>query len=175
MVNNILILLTVFLNNFNKPANSIDGTYIGLEKLCWKTDVNGNCIDTLELNPGFKWYHENTLKIKGDSIFMDQNPLSIKDNQKLFSASDGGFYYYKGTVIKKDKLYYFNFKELYCDYCPEEVEKQPNGTYTTVETEKTKQLIGKIENRKLIINGIVYTKTKPKLALVSETFKPESK
>jgi hypothetical protein len=175
MAKSISIFLALIFINCNSVTNPIDGTYSGLEKLCWSTDENGNCVNTIEQDPGFNWYHENTIKVKGDSVFLDQNPLSIsiKDHKKIFSASDGGFYYYKGTITQKGNLYYFNFKQLYCDYCPEEIIKQPDGTYKKGEKEITKQLIGKIVKGKLVIEGNIYAKIKQKHPMRGEVVKPQ--
>lgn len=175
MSKSILIFLLLILFNGNDRIDSLDGYYSGLEKLCWETDKNGNCINTTEMNPGFKWYHENKILIKGDNIFMDQNPLSIatEDQKKYYSASDGGFYYYSGKITKKDKLYYFDLTQLYCDYCPEEVVKQPDGSYKKVEKEIKKQLTGKIVDGKLVIDGNTYIKIQPKFKLNSESYKPK--
>ncbi|WP_345117776.1 hypothetical protein [Hymenobacter algoricola] len=45
-----------------------------------------------------RWYHENRLLIRGDSAFLEKMPVVIKDGEKGYSASDGGFYTYKGRI-----------------------------------------------------------------------------
>lgn len=49
--------------------------------------------------PGDKWYHENLVYIRPDSLFLEGNPVVIRRNgEKAYSASDGGFYSYSGRI-----------------------------------------------------------------------------
>ncbi|OGX82203.1 hypothetical protein [Hymenobacter coccineus] len=50
-------------------------------------------------NPGDKWYHENIVYIRPDSLFLEGNPVVVHRNgDKGYSASDGGFYSYSGRI-----------------------------------------------------------------------------
>ena len=49
--------------------------------------------------PGDKWYHENIVYIRPDSLYLKGNPIIVSQNgKKGYSASDGGFYSYKGRI-----------------------------------------------------------------------------
>ena len=49
--------------------------------------------------PGDKWYHENIVYIRPDSLFLEGNPVVVHRNgDKGYSASDGGFYSYSGRI-----------------------------------------------------------------------------
>ena len=49
--------------------------------------------------PGDKWYHENFVYIRPDSLFLEGNPVVISQNgDKSYSASDGGFYSFSGRI-----------------------------------------------------------------------------
>ena len=96
---------------------SVNGIYKGLEEICW-TDSTGRKECFIDpTNSESKWYHLGILKIKGDSAFLDQNPVSINNEDTSYSASDGGFYYYKGTTNIKDSVVSISLEEVLCDYC----------------------------------------------------------
>ena len=145
---------------------NIDGTYTGLEKICWGKSKNGECLNSLESNPQRKWYHENMLKIQGDSAFLDQNPISIYKKDTVYSVSDGAFYYYKGTVTKTDTTIVVNLTLLFCDYCGEIIEMQSDGTYKKVI--QTKTLIGKITEKGIVFGNSLYKKATNEYKFVSE-------
>lgn len=48
--------------------------------------------------PQYKWFHLSELTFKGDSVFLEQSPVAIFMKDTIFSASDGGFYSYHGTL-----------------------------------------------------------------------------
>src|SRR4051794_16141805 len=83
---------------------SLNGVYIGLEELPFRVDP---------AKPKWKWFHLSYLKIKGDSVFLDQSPVSIYKKDTSFSASDGGFYYYSGKLFKVDTTLTINLKEIF--------------------------------------------------------------
>jgi len=66
-----------------------DGAYVGFEFMPGYTDP---------VNPKAKWYHENRLAICGNSVTIEKVPITIEDGKKCYSASDGGFYTFKGTI-----------------------------------------------------------------------------
>lgn len=48
---------------------------------------------------GDKWYHENVVYIRPDSLFLEGNPVIVHRNgKKSYSASDGGFYSFSGRL-----------------------------------------------------------------------------
>ena len=160
----IFMLSTVF-------GQDIDGTYVGLEKICWKTSKSGKCINTDDFNSKSKWFHQNILKIKGDSVFLDQNPISIYKKDTSFSASDGAFLYFTGLVSKTHTSITFKLVELFCDYCGEFKQKQSDGTLIWIK--RTKLLSGKIIKDGIVIDNYLYKKVSYSHKLLSE-FPPES-
>jgi hypothetical protein len=65
------------------------GIYVGLE------EIRGFPAE----KPGDRWYHENYVYIRPDSLFLEGNPVVIsKNGEKGYSASDGGFYSYSGRI-----------------------------------------------------------------------------
>src|SRR5438093_643626 len=78
---------------------TLNGVYIGLEELPFQVDP---------AKPKWKWVYLSYLKIKGDSVFLDQSPVSIYKRDTSFSASDGGFYYYSGKLFKADTTLQIN-------------------------------------------------------------------
>jgi hypothetical protein len=73
--------------------------------------------------PGFsddendQWYYESRLTIEGTSVTLEQSPFHIKDGDKIYSASDGGFFYYQGTVVRTGDKYHILLDMTNCDYC----------------------------------------------------------
>ena len=81
--------------------------------MCW-TNSKGKieCYDSPR-----KWYHENTILIEGDSVFIYKIPLHIEKGKKLYSASDGAFYYYYGVIKQVDTSQIAYLTSHNCDYC----------------------------------------------------------
>jgi len=128
--------------------NKLNGLYVGLEDMGAQIDPS---------KPKWKWYHLSYLKIKGDSVNLNQSPISIYKTDTSFSTSDGGFYYYSGTLISSDTTVEINLKETSCDYCGELMKKNADGT---LEREyRTKKYLGKLTDKGIIINGHLFTKT----------------
>jgi len=65
------------------------GIYVGLEEMeGFPAEKSGD-----------KWYHENYVYIRPDSLFLEGNPIIISSKgDKSYSASDGGFYSYSGRI-----------------------------------------------------------------------------
>ncbi|MFT3796603.1 hypothetical protein [Flavobacterium sp.] len=91
----IFILLIAILDI---PQKNAEKTFIGYEKICWQKNEKDTCENYLNEIPSQKWYHENILKIRNDSVFLDKNPISKVGKKTYYSASDGGFYYYSGVI-----------------------------------------------------------------------------
>ena len=84
-----------------------DGFYVGLE-------------DMLSISPDkpkLRWYHLTRLTIKGDSVWVNQSPISIHNRDTVWSSSDGGFYSYKGKITVNGNRFVINLKMTKCDYC----------------------------------------------------------
>ncbi|TGE19321.1 hypothetical protein [Hymenobacter elongatus] len=75
------------------------GSYIGLESMgSSRDDITPD--DTTD-----HWYHENRLTFRGDSAFLEQVPVVVKEQEKSYSASDGGFYSFRGKISQyRDSL-----------------------------------------------------------------------
>ena len=82
------------------------GLYIGREKMS-------------NLSPGrnARWYHENLLLVDNDSFFLYKSPIQIIKKRKIYSASDGGFYYYYGKSARTDSGMIVRLTRHNCDYC----------------------------------------------------------
>lgn len=162
-----LLFIAILITTLSIGQSKFDNTYIGTEKICWQRIKKDSCDNTLNFNRKWKWYHLNILKIKGDSVFLDQSPISIYKKDTSFSASDGAFYYYHGIVTKQtDTTFYINLTEIFCDYCGELVEKQKDGT--TKRVYRTKTYLCKLTKDGFWANDIFYKKTKSKDNLISE-------
>jgi len=129
----------------------IDSIFLGFQEMCWTNDKGKKECYTDPTRPKRKWYHETTIAFSGDSVFVKQSPVSISTKDTLYSASDGGFYYYIGTVIRNNEsVLTINLIETYCDYCGIVKEKQEDGTYKVVK--RTKTFIATISTNGLTIN-----------------------
>ncbi len=144
----------------------IDGIYAGLEKICWEISNNGECYNDDNEKPGWKWYHLNRLKITGDSCFLDQSPVSIYRKDTSFSASDGGFLYFSGKIVRADSAITLYLEELFCDYAGHFQKKQTDGTYKRIK--RTKQYNGTLTDSGIVINNFLYTRTDDSMYLISE-------
>jgi hypothetical protein len=162
------LIIALFTGHVAFSQINIDGTYTGLEKICWRKSKTGECLNSLKSNPQRKWYHENMLKIQGDSAFLDQNPISIYEKDTAYSASDGAFYYYKGIVTKTDTTIVVNLSLLFCDYCSEMIEIQSDGSSKKVM--QTKTLFGNITEKGIVFGNFLYKKTTSEYKFVSENF-----
>jgi len=68
--------------------------------------------------PQYKWYHLSELTFKGDSVYLKQSPIAIYKKDTIFSTSDGGFYYYGGTIETYNRQTFVDLTLISCDYCP---------------------------------------------------------
>ncbi|MEY2922146.1 MAG: hypothetical protein RL108_768 [Bacteroidota bacterium] len=127
-------------------------TYIGFEPIMWYKDKNGNDTNAEPDNPEKKWFHKNIIRIKKDSIFLKRIPVIRIGNKTFYSASDGGFYYYKGIIIKKNNEIKIDLTEINCDYCPTEVSENKN------EIIPKRKLYGMITENGIVINNVIINK-----------------
>lgn len=161
---------TVKSTNSVQTDASLNGLYVGLEEMCYMDSTGKKDCYGDPAKPKWKWYHLGYLKIKGDSVFLDQNPISIYKKDTSFSASDGAFYYYSGTFQKSDTTVLFNLKELFCDYCGVPVKTNTDGTQEVIK--RTKQLKGRSTDKGFIIDGFLYARTTIEESLISEHPEP---
>jgi hypothetical protein len=154
----IIVIVAVFSSCYKKriAVVNINGAYVGFEEMCETDSITGKKSCYMDSNPKEKWFYKSYLQVKSDSVFLDQSPVTINGKDTSFSASDGGFYYYKGLIKHKDKLVVIKLVEYACDYCGELVKKNADGTFTRIY--RKKKLSGSLENGALILNGITFRK-----------------
>jgi hypothetical protein len=103
-----LIIFFLIFVSINIHSQIKNGRYIGLEKI--------NIID----NNG-QWYHQNTLSIRNDSVYLYKVPICITKKDTIYSAADYGFYYYAGLITKRVNKNYISIFQTDCDYCITEI------------------------------------------------------
>ena len=148
-----IVIITWF-----RPAiaqSKLDGVYQGMEEIAW-TDSQGIRHNAILSQDSSKWYHENILIIRADSIFLDQCPIHFKNGKKWYSASSGGFYSYAGIIIKGDSSLIAKLNLLSCDYCPEDA---------VMVDESTGVGTNMIDEAKKVVHIYIITKTKKGLIL----------
>jgi hypothetical protein len=109
MKKTILTFLTAFYLTLSFGQFKTQGSFIGLEPMKNYSDPS---------KPNYKWYHLSVLTFQGDSVFLEQSPVAIYKKDTVFSASDGGFYYYVGTIEKYQGKTISDMTLKSCDYCP---------------------------------------------------------
>lgn len=91
-----------------------DGTFVGLEPMPGYHDPE---------TPKDRWFHQNTLTIKGRDVTLHKIPVSYYKGKKWYSASDGGFYTYTGTLTFSDGHWHLELLLTESDYVKESVGK----------------------------------------------------
>lgn len=98
-------------------TQALDGTYIGLELNDLTIDPSGKIyfygVDTF---PKQRHLHEVKVVIKANKITVDKYPVYFDSSGKTYSASDGGFITYGGTLIKSGDIYIAKTKMIAYDY-----------------------------------------------------------
>ena len=102
----VVIGICAFDNAFGQTVK--DCSYSGLEDMHYVSHAKHNVL---------RWYHLTYLTIKDDSVWVSQAPVAINKHDTIWSASDGAFYYYEGTVKIKGKQITMNLGMTNCDYC----------------------------------------------------------
>jgi hypothetical protein len=141
------IIITIFLFGISslKSYSQIEnGIYKGLERMCWTNDKGKfQCYDSPR-----KWYHENFLLVENDSFFIYKIPFQLVGKKKMYSASDGAYYYYLGSKSKIDTSSTISLTSNNCDYCAHEtkIDKVTGFMYP----------VARVENLKLnyLTNGV---------------------
>ena len=94
-----------------QPPTPISSIYIGLEP------IGDRYHDITPSDTTDRWYRENTLTIRGDSIFLEKVPVVFYHNRpKAYSASDGGFYFYRGIIKDSSDVVTAHFLLTQHDY-----------------------------------------------------------
>src|ERR1039458_2603915 len=81
-----------------------DGEFVGLETLKGMGE------------PHARWFHENTLVVRGTEVILDMNPVVFHNGKKEYSASDGGFLAYRGRLIYKNGQLLVSLRIFESDY-----------------------------------------------------------
>ena len=119
------IALFLLLNALCSPGQSLStGEYKGLETITvtpdktayWPGIYNfGSKSDSVEE----KWYHGLLILVRNSFLTIEKRPLTIKDGLKSYSDSTGGYYSYKGTIVKvNDTTFNLHGYLVNCRYCP---------------------------------------------------------
>lgn len=125
--------------------------YSGLERMCWINDSGEKeCYDEPR-----NWYYLNTLLVDNDSLFMYKVPVQIESGDTLFSASDGGFFYYFGRQNNENADTTVVLKMYNCDYCVRQVRIDSITGFMfpmpKIDTFKVSKM-----NNKLILGDVIY-------------------
>ena len=139
----VLIIVFSFKSNKLNYGNT-ETLYLGFEKMEGYFD---------ESHPNYRWFRKTHIKFKNDSVFIDQSPIAISKSDTIYSASDGGFYYYKGIKTEKGNQIKMTTKEISCDNCPAVIKKDNN-------VKREKNLIAKRVGKDLQIDNELYRRVK---------------
>lgn len=104
-------------------------------------------------NPNYRWFCKTKMTFAKDSVLIEKSAVAVDKSDTLHSASDGGFYKYKGTW-KANPRFEINAVETSCDYCPETMQKTADGRYKKIV--RTLNYLGAAKNRELFLNGIAF-------------------
>ena len=163
----ILNFIAIIVTTPSIGQSKLDNIYVATEKICWEQTDKDNCVNLDSSNPKWKWYHLNVLKIKGDSVFLDQSPIRVYKKDTLFSSSDGGFYYYSGKLTTlTDSTFHIKLTELFCDYCGEFSEILQDRTYKRIY--RTTTYFCKLNKDGFWANDVFYKITNSNENLISE-------
>lgn len=110
-----------------------DGTYVGLQA---ETYVDPG-------DPKATWFHENTLLIRNDDAILDKVPVVVSHGKKGYSASDGGFFTYRGRFSKKDGQVFVALRLCQSDYVLFPTDK--HDQYTEIKVYPVKLISGRLE------------------------------
>lgn len=104
-------------------------------------------------DPKAKWFHENTLTIDGDKAVLQKNPRWRKNGKTWKSASDGGFYTYRGTIKQIDASHWTLTLSLTdSDYAAVEVDKN----HKPIEQKPVDFPVTRMKDGALLIDHLTY-------------------
>jgi hypothetical protein len=148
------------------------GIYMGLEKI-YKTDSTVN-ISGPYTPKKYQWFYLSYIAFEGDSVFLEQMPVSVYKNDTIYSASDGEILSYSGMLRHEGTSLKANLALNECDTCPmrmidftpakgaadniEDINAEPDTRQT--QENKTKNKVLNIEkmrrSKNLTINGNIF-------------------
>jgi hypothetical protein len=103
----LLTFLALYSLTLAGQAQTLNGTYFALELNGLRVDTSGK-VDFFESDsfPKEKWFHEVRIVINGNNITVNKQPVVFDSSgNKVYSASDGGFLTYKGSIAKTGTLF----------------------------------------------------------------------
>lgn len=138
-----IITLTLLFLATKAHCQLNNGVYQGLERMAG-------------YDPPRKWFHLNTAYVRHDTLFLYKEPIMIRKKDTIHSASDGGFYYYFGSLHLQDTTLSVRLAKTNCDYCARRfrVDTATGFQYPIIDT--TEYKIRKTANG-FSMNGIQYT------------------
>lgn len=149
---NLLVILSLLILE-TTLGQTIKGKYVGLEEMWCEINSKGKkeCYQDPSY-PKHKWFRLSQLTFNGDSVFLYQSPIALYKKDTVFSASDGGFYNYKGTYNIEKGIMFINLDLDHCDYCPTPV-GQINPVY------RAKKIRAILNGNDLLIDGYLFKET----------------
>jgi hypothetical protein len=162
-----IIFILLLLITLDTSAQINNGYYIGYERMCWKNSKGKvECYGKPE-----KWYHKNNLTMINDSVYIITCPVTISHKDTMLSASDGGFYYYKGYLFKSGSKNFVSLVLIKTDYGAMHCTIDSEGYTIPVCDTFTYQVFK--EDSDLIINSVYYKKQNNKMyPFAIEDFQP---
>jgi hypothetical protein len=158
-----LFAITLFFYSCGKDVKIPYNKYTGVESLCAGYDSSGNfipCKTEISLSPEDpeeKWFYQDQLKFKGDSATLFQSPITIKNGDTAYSASDGGFLFFKGKVESKDSFVHIVLTEVWTDYLGDIKIRNPGGNYKRVYRKRI--LDGRLTEEGLLLGPTLFKPT----------------
>jgi hypothetical protein len=125
------------------PPTPANGEYTGLEPM-----PSGD-----PHQPDALWFHENTLIIRNGELILDTSPVSIREGEKAYSASDGGFLTYRGRFLTKNGRLYISLRTFMSDYVV-----FPSGPRSCEPYSRVDIFPVKVTDKGFWINGVLYQK-----------------
>jgi len=139
----VLILIYLFTMQ-GQPSSELSGTYTGLQEICTIKNGKKDCFTDPEY-PKYKWYHLSELTFRDSVVSFAQFPVAIDGKDTIYSASDGGFYYYSGKYTENKDIVMIELQLTSCDYC-------------TRSHPRKKSLKATRKGNDLLINNFLFTK-----------------
>lgn len=121
-----------------------NGSYVGLESNHYSSHLQHITV---------KWYHLTRLTIKDDTVWVEQDPITIHKRDTIWSSSDGGFYYFEGGITTNGSQITMHLKMTNCDYCGVPID----SVYHEQWSHPTWS--GQMTNNGMLINGSLYSRS----------------
>ena len=119
----------------------LSGDYVGLERMANLTPEDK---DT-------QWFHENTLVVRGNQAILDMVPVEFRHGKKAYSASEGGFMTYRGSLLVRNGRVFMALRMFESDYIEF---AEGEAKYKEIKEYLVKHSAGRIE-----IDGVQYRRT----------------